>query len=48
MEGGWREPSNKLEPPLGGGAGELCGKSCRPADGLNAAQSHPDPLVILG
>jgi hypothetical protein len=29
---GW---SNKLEPPLGGGAGELCIKQCRPKDALS-------------
>jgi hypothetical protein len=31
--GGWGEPSNMPEPPLGGGAGESCVKSCRPKDG---------------
>ena len=28
--------SLELEPPLGGGAGERCVKSCRPQDGFNA------------
>jgi hypothetical protein len=32
-ERGWGEPSNMLEPPLGGGAGERCVKACRPQDG---------------
>jgi hypothetical protein len=32
-EEGWVVSSTKLEPPLGGGAGESCGKSCRPKDG---------------
>jgi hypothetical protein len=34
-EGGWGERSNMLEPPLGGGAGELCVKACRPQAGFN-------------
>jgi hypothetical protein len=32
-ERGWGEPFNMPEPPLGGGAGELCVKACRPKDG---------------
>jgi len=42
-EGGWGERSNMLEPPLGGGAGELCGKSCRPVAGFNVEQRFSAP-----
>src|SRR5258705_13485794 len=38
-EGGWREWSNMPEPPRGGGAGELCVKSCRPKDGVGRARN---------
>jgi hypothetical protein len=51
MEGGWREQSIKLEPPLGGGQGEPCVKSCRPKDGFNlAVQSSffSSPLTTSG
>jgi hypothetical protein len=50
-EGGWWEPSNELEPPPGGGAGERCDKarrpqdgvkSCRPQDGVGATRLGPE------
>jgi len=35
--------SNMTEPPLGGGAGELCVKSCRPKAGVNVERSPRRP-----
>src|SRR5262245_15102467 len=47
-EGGWRELSNELEPPLGGGSGELCDRSCRPQDGVDAAKSDHSNFLLAG
>jgi hypothetical protein len=44
---GWVVSSNMLEPPLGGGAGELCVKACRPKDGFGWRKSNHWPSLSL-
>jgi len=39
VEGGWRVRSNTLEPPRGGGPGELCGKAARRLRGFCRADA---------